>query len=281
MPYRAGETPNDGDYDTNGSEDLSLFFAHQTIQNACGTQAILSILMNKDNDASQTSSTPPASDSNRYDPRLDIGSQLRCFKEFTAAFPPSLRGEALSNSSDIRQVHNQFARSNPFVDEGTRDSSAGTEDVFHFIAYVPVNGQLYELDGLQPHPITHGPCTSDTETFAKNVVPVLRRRIERYPLGEIRFNLLAVTRDLRTRAQEMGDWEVLQREEEKRAAWEWENTLRRENMMGFAGELLKSVAAAKVKEGEGNYEQWLGEARSRTKKRREEKGAGGGEMEVD
>ena len=63
---KAQETPVHGTFDYDAAE--SRFFAAQTIQNACGTQALLSVLLNKDDS-------------------IDIGPQLREFKDFTGAFP--------------------------------------------------------------------------------------------------------------------------------------------------------------------------------------------------
>lgn len=153
------------------------------------------------------------------------------------------------------------------------------DDVYHFIAYTSLNGALYELDGLQPAPISHGPC-SETE-FPEKVIPVLQRRIDRYPMGEIRFNLLAMVRDLRVKAREIGDTQWLEREEAKRVEWRWENALRRHNFVGFVGELMKGVTREKMAKGE--WEKWIEDAKSRTKKKVEEsrkKGGVGGEDDV-
>jgi ubiquitin carboxyl-terminal hydrolase BAP1 len=31
-----------------------------------------------------------------------------------------------------------------------------TGEAFHFVSYVPIDGKLFELDGLKPYPIDHG-----------------------------------------------------------------------------------------------------------------------------
>ena len=139
-------------------------------------------------------------------------------------------------------------------------------DVYHFIAYTCINNTLYEIDGLQPAPISHGSCTP--ESFSDAVIPVLQRRIERYPTNEIRFNLLAMVRDLRVRAREMGDDEELEREEKKREAWMWENSLRRHNFIGFVGEVLKDVTREKLKSNQ--FDVWINDSKAQTKKRVEE-----------
>lgn len=67
---KPGEEPPDGTFDHDAAENI--FFAAQTIQNACGTQALLSVLLNQDD-------------------KVDVGPHLKEFKEFTSAFPSEVR----------------------------------------------------------------------------------------------------------------------------------------------------------------------------------------------
>ena len=118
----------------------NIFFAKQVINNACATQAIISILMNMNEKS------------------LELGETLQDFKTFTSSFDSAMKGLALSNSKIIRQVHNSFSRQQVFEYE---DKFQKSEDAYHFIGYIPIDGRLYELDGLKPGPIDHGPITND------------------------------------------------------------------------------------------------------------------------
>jgi ubiquitin carboxyl-terminal hydrolase L5 len=79
-----------------------------------------------------------------------------------------LKGLALTNFSFLRNLHNSLSRSSERADldialmdaampkRGAKGNSWEDEESFHFIAYVPVNGVLWELDGLRRQPVRLG-----------------------------------------------------------------------------------------------------------------------------
>ena len=104
----------------------SLFFASQVITNACATQAILGVLLNVETFGKEDGGSGEAEGQER---EQTIGETLTELKQFTADFPPELKGLALSNSEKIRAAHNAFARPEPIVDEGKRAAKNGDEEL--------------------------------------------------------------------------------------------------------------------------------------------------------
>lgn len=89
--------------------------------------------------------------------------------------------------------------------------------MYHFISYVPINGVLYELDGLKDGPIKLAEC-SEHDWLAK-AAPAIQERIERYAASEIRFNLMAVCKSRLDTAQQQLEEAQAQRAE-LQAKWE-------------------------------------------------------------
>ncbi|XP_049827201.1 ubiquitin carboxyl-terminal hydrolase isozyme L5 [Schistocerca gregaria] len=221
-----------------------IFFARQVINNACATQAILSILFNC------------------IHADISLGSTLTEFRDFCQSFDANMKGLALTNSQTIRTVHNSFARQTLFEYESKLASK--NDEVYHFVGYVPIEGRLYELDGLKEGPIDLGPVASDAD-WLEVVRPIIEKRIKKYSEGEIHFNLMAIVSDRRmiyerkiqdiqkqveengmeTDAQqsEIARLKVLIEEEEaKIKRYQAENIRRKHNYLPLIVEILKILA---------------------------------------
>ena len=137
--------------------DQDLFYAKQVVTNACGTQALMSVVMNI--------------------PDLEIGSELKDFKEFTMALDSESRGYALGESELLRKHHNSFAKPEPFEMAPTTKAKDG-DDVFHFIAYIPFKKQVYELDGIEKGPILLGEVV-EGQSWIEIAQREINKRIEK------------------------------------------------------------------------------------------------------
>ena len=51
--------------------------------------------------------------------------------------------------------------------------------MYHFVGYIPVEGRLYELDGLKEGPIDLGPIAPDQD-WLDVMRPIIAKRIKKY-----------------------------------------------------------------------------------------------------
>ncbi|CAK7205607.1 hypothetical protein SEUCBS139899_008385 [Sporothrix eucalyptigena] len=175
----------------------NLWFANQTTANACGTIAMLNIAMNCD--------------------RLGLGDHLTRFKTATQPLHPALRGHLLSTDETIRSKHNSFARridmlvsdlslKLEWAEAGAKTAKAASsrkstkkkkkkadedEAAFHFIAYVPMGNDVWELNGMQEKPLKLGSFDGDWTAMARERIATRMRNYAAFDDTAI-FNLLAL-----------------------------------------------------------------------------------------
>lgn len=175
-------TTNEEAFVKDASVDTEMFFAQQLIPNSCATHALLSVLLNCK--------------------KLHLGETLSKLKAYTYGMCPESKGYAIGNMAELAKAHNSHAkpeRSHP-PEKHNGISTGRTMEAFHFVSYVPINGRLYELDGLKPYPIDHGPIGENedwTEKFLEVITERLGIATSGEPYHDIRFNLMAVVPDRR------------------------------------------------------------------------------------
>ena len=157
-----------------------MFFAHQIINNSCATHALLSVLLNCND--------------------LNIGPNLTKLKDFSQGLDPESKGFAIANMMELAHIHNKHARppSTIIPPVGGRKASVVSSayallpETYHFVSFVPINGRLFELDGLKEYPIDHGPWGEHekwTDLFLRTVSLRLTQS------QDFLFNLMALIPD--------------------------------------------------------------------------------------
>jgi ubiquitin carboxyl-terminal hydrolase L5 len=229
-------------------------------------QALLSVVMNQ--------------------PDIDLGPTLTEFKSFVASFPPDLKGEAIGSSDEMKAAHNSFARKDAFLAEGRKVTPTGEEELFHFVAYIPFEEAVYELDGLQSGPIRIGTVVEGDggKTWMDIARDAIQQRME--AAQDVKFNLMAVTQDKRIgiekRLKELEESDkgdspeyaalqaALAEEEAKRHQWKLENQRRKHNYVPLCVQLLKELAR------KGSLPELVTEAQERVHAKRMKKAAAAG-----
>ncbi|KAM3864721.1 ubiquitin carboxyl-terminal hydrolase isozyme L1-like [Diretmus argenteus] len=142
--------------------DSEIYFLKQTVVNSCGTIALLHTVAN-----------------NKSKMVFDSDSALNKFLDETADM-----------ASDDRAKHLEKNQAHDVAAQGQCRPEADNVNL-HFIAFVNLNGQLYELDERMDGPVKHG-ATKD-ESFITDAASVCREFMDR-DQGEVRFSVMALCR---------------------------------------------------------------------------------------
>ena len=163
-----------GDEETeqDSGDQAAPWFAIQTFYNVCGSNGLLNILMNA--------------------PDLDLGENLARFKDFTKDLTPLERGDVIGNYDFLRRIHNAGLRkiellkcdtdmqgrvkANPkpaprsAAQKTKKKAKASPEEpgadaLGHYAAFIPHNGHVWKLDGLEEQPAKLEAFGQDEEWF--------------------------------------------------------------------------------------------------------------------
>ncbi|CAG9326767.1 unnamed protein product [Blepharisma stoltei] len=158
----------------------NLYYMKQTVGNACGTIAAIHAIANSLN-------------SELLSQRIILaeGSFLQRFLDRTWNLTPEERGRLLEEGedleSDIESEHQRAAA------EGQSRVPGHNERVdLHFIAIVPKDGYIYELDGRAGIPINHGRYSAPQKFAKEACLKVIKEGFMDVDPEELRFNILAL-----------------------------------------------------------------------------------------
>ena len=108
-------------------------------------------------------------------------------QECPMSLSPVDKAERLEGDSRIKRLHNKAAQ------EDANQASVGNvaeKVITHYVAFVHVNGGLYELDSLKEGPVRH--CDTKQETFLKDACEVVKNFMKRDPHEPVSYTHLTL-----------------------------------------------------------------------------------------
>jgi len=158
-------------------DDLFYITQHDQIGNACGTIALCHALAN--------SSSLVCKDGAM---KLLEKAPLSKFIEANMKETAAKRGWNLLECKDIQEQSDAAAS-----DEVAQTARPNRDDRVnaHFIAFVPINGIIYELDGRKKCPVNHGKTSE--KTFLKDTTVIVKEKFMNLVPENPNFNLMALS----------------------------------------------------------------------------------------
>ena len=150
---------------------------------------------------------------------INLGQSLNDFRDATLAMTPKDRGLALDRFDFARDVHNSFATEFDMMNvdlrikqdmaqlekrkkaaKSKRPRKKRKEDAetiedesgFHFVAFVPIEGTVWRMDGLERLPRKLG-SVSDGDSWIAVVLPELQAQLESATSYALEYSLLSLT----------------------------------------------------------------------------------------
>ena len=156
----------------------NLFFMRQFVQNSCGSVALFHAYIN-------TISSDKLITGNNND------SLIGCFFQENRNHTPEERGHSFASNQSIKQLHHNQA----MIGQSQLPTEEQLSNIdYHYVAFVPYNGQIFELDGRQSSPILHSSLPSsnnDNDNFQRKTLAIIKQYMLQDP-DSLQFSLLAL-----------------------------------------------------------------------------------------
>ncbi|OTF70026.1 ubiquitin carboxyl-terminal hydrolase isozyme L3-like protein [Euroglyphus maynei] len=157
----------------NNDRIRNIFFMRQYVHNSCGSVALFHAYIN-------TIATDKLTGADSLIDRFFQENRDRTAEE---------RGQSFATNSLLRQLHHDASMRG----QSQLPSQEQLSKIdYHYVAFVPHNGHIFELDGRQSSPIIHtGQVVIDKDNFKREALNIIKQYMQLDP-DSLEYSLLAL-----------------------------------------------------------------------------------------